>query len=221
MAHGTLGTIFVIAILCATGCTGSCSDPVTPPRVTLTPPPVTLTPPPVPRTLYPDAQDTQPTDAPTLYPDARVTGTEAVAEALKAEAAAEEAARKRAGSLVSSKPGPDDPAKLDDSMSSVDSTAQATAKRVAVNPIVKGRIFKGRIASGDSPEEWYDDLGRKFGAVSAYFNLRDFKNSVDGHLRRKVTFIVIDMTGSTKAQISEAREYVDTLPRDKIIRVGF
>ena len=69
-------------------------------------------------------------------------------------------------------------------------------------------------------------LGRTFDAMgdgtkSKYFNLDQFKASIDHHLLKGNTFTVIDMTGYTADQISPVKAYVDTLPGAKIIRIGF
>jgi hypothetical protein len=53
------------------------------------------------------------------------------------------------------------------------------------------------------------------------FKLGQFKASIDHHLLKGNTFIVIDMPGDTAEQIAAVRAHVDTLPAGRIIRVGF
>ena len=124
-----------------------------------------------------------------------------------------------------SKAAADEPAKLDASMATARPAEQATAGRVATKAEFKGRTFHAP-PPPDPGFDWMDDLGRTYDAMgdgtkSKYFKLDQFKASIDHHLRKGNTFTVIDMTGYTADQISAVRAYVDTLPANKIIRVGF
>jgi hypothetical protein len=119
----------------------------------------------------------------------------------------------------------DGPAKLDAPMSSARPSEQATAERVAAMSKFKGRTFRAP-PPPDPGFDWIDDLGQTFDALgdgtkSKYFRLEQFKASIDHHLLKGNTFTVIDMTGYTAEQIAAVRAYVDTLPANQIIRVGF
>ncbi|HWO25152.1 MAG TPA: DUF4157 domain-containing protein [Kofleriaceae bacterium] len=121
---------------------------------------------------------------------------------------------------------PTEDAILDDSIAKHAKPAeQATAGRVAKQSQFKGRKF----AAPPPPDpgfDWIDDLGRTFDAMgdgtkAKYFKFDQFKESIVHHLRKGNTYTVIDMTGYTAEQIAQVRAFVDTLPADKIIRVGF
>jgi Domain of unknown function (DUF4157) len=118
-----------------------------------------------------------------------------------------------------------EPAKLDASMATARPAEQATAGRVSAKPEFNGRTFRGP-PPPDPGFDWIDDLGRTFDAMgdgtkSKYFNLEQFKASIDHHLRKGNTFTVIDMTGYSADQVAAVRAYVDALPGANIIRVGF
>ena len=99
----------------------------------------------------------------------------------------------------------------------------ATGQRLAAG------LGRDLMESSHVGEEFFDVAGRTYDAVGGpgafkKFNLQQFTGSIEGHLRKSIDYVVVDVTGATKAQIKTIGSYINNLSQEeraKIIQIGF